>query len=378
MDIRSCRLTSAAPIRPPVNCRHNVTNPRCISALIGSAAAPDATIATLETDEQSARRIAGLFAESFAPTMSPSALSDAGRGSWRVALYFAPPTTRRRCALWRRSPAHAAAAALRFERVAAKDWVAREPRRTEAGRGRPLHRARRARPRRHCAQPHRHRDRSGARLRHRPSRHHARLPAGARPPVQVVARRQGRAAHSRSRHRLGRARHRRRPRVCAGACWQPTSMRLRCAWRAPTPGSTASAPLVALVQADGVTAPAIRARAPFDLVFANILLEPLQRLAAPLTKIVAPGGRVVLSGLLTAQANAALAAYRALRLERRIELDGWTTLVLRRGRSAARAVARCRRRPIDCPHVRGAFPIVRGSRRARRQRAAARGACGRS
>jgi ribosomal protein L11 methyltransferase len=89
--------------------------------------------------------------------------------------------------------------------------------------------------------------------------------------------------------------------------------------------------LVTVATAVGVTAPAIRAQAPFDLVFANILLEPLQRLAAPLAKIVAPGGRVVLSGLLTAQANAALAAYHAFRLERRIVLDGWTTLVLKPG-----------------------------------------------
>ena len=91
-------------------------------------------------------------------------------------------------------------------------------------------------------------------------------------------------------------------------------------------------PLVTLATAAGVTAPAVRARAPFDLVFANILLEPLQRLAAPLAKIVTPGGRVVLSGLLTAQANAALAAYHAFPLERRIVLDGWTTLVLKRSR----------------------------------------------
>ncbi len=90
-------------------------------------------------------------------------------------------------------------------------------------------------------------------------------------------------------------------------------------------------PLVEVVHATGVNAPAIRACAPFHLVFANILLEPLQRLAAPLTGIVAPGGRVVLSGLLTAQANAALAAYRGFRLERRIVLDGWITLVLVRG-----------------------------------------------
>ena len=69
------------------------------------------------------------------------------------------------------------------------------------------------------------------------------------------------------------------------------------------------------------------ARAPFDLIFANILLRPLQRLAAPLRRLTAPGARVVLSGLLASQANAAIAAYRALALTRRIDLDGWTTLV---------------------------------------------------
>jgi ribosomal protein L11 methyltransferase len=88
--------------------------------------------------------------------------------------------------------------------------------------------------------------------------------------------------------------------------------------------------LVEVAKADGVTGQRVRARAPFDLVFANILLGPLQRLAAPLTKLIAPGGRVVLSGLLTSQASAALSAYHPLALERRIDLDGWTTLVMRR------------------------------------------------
>jgi ribosomal protein L11 methyltransferase len=72
----------------------------------------------------------------------------------------------------------------------------------------------------------------------------------------------------------------------------------------------------------------LRAAAPFDLIFANILLGPLQRIAAPLRRLTAPGARVVLSGVLPTQANAALAAYRPLALERRVELDGWTTLVL--------------------------------------------------
>jgi ribosomal protein L11 methyltransferase len=91
-----------------------------------------------------------------------------------------------------------------------------------------------------------------------------------------------------------------------------------------------AAPLIDVVRADGVTSGSVRARAPYDLIFANILLAPLQRLAGPLTRLAAPGARVVLSGLLSSQANAAIAAYHALVLERRIVLDGWTTLVMRR------------------------------------------------
>jgi ribosomal protein L11 methyltransferase len=90
------------------------------------------------------------------------------------------------------------------------------------------------------------------------------------------------------------------------------------------------APLVRVCRANGVAAADIRGGAPFDLVFANILLAPLQRLAAPLTGIVAPHGRIILSGLLNAQAAAARAAYPHFALERRIAVDGWSTLVLRR------------------------------------------------
>jgi ribosomal protein L11 methyltransferase len=103
--------------------------------------------------------------------------------------------------------------------------------------------------------------------------------------------------------------------------------------------------MIEVVQADGVTAQSLRRRAPFALVFANILLGPLQRVAAPLRKLTAPGGRIVLSGLLRAQANAALAAYRPFALERRIDLDGWTTLVLARPARRHHAVAGRRRGP---------------------------------
>ena len=75
-----------------------------------------------------------------------------------------------------------------------------------------------------------------------------------------------------------------------------------------------------------------RLRGPFDLVFANILLTPLKRLAAPIAGVLAPDAHVILSGLLGAQKSAALTAYRAqgLALAAQIPLDEWITLVLRR------------------------------------------------
>jgi len=100
--------------------------------------------------------------------------------------------------------------------------------------------------------------------------------------------------------------------------------------------------LVEIIQANGVSDRRMQVRAPFDLIFANILLRPLKQLASPIRRVAAPGARVVVSGLLSSQASAALAAYRGrgLVLERRISLDGWVTLVLVR---PARRVAR--RRP---------------------------------
>jgi ribosomal protein L11 methyltransferase len=93
-------------------------------------------------------------------------------------------------------------------------------------------------------------------------------------------------------------------------------------------------PWVRTVRADGLRAPALRAAGPFDLIVANILARPLKALAADVAAHLAPGGRAVLSGFLAADAAAVLAAYRArgLGLERRIALDGWHTLVLRRRR----------------------------------------------
>lgn len=94
-----------------------------------------------------------------------------------------------------------------------------------------------------------------------------------------------------------------------------------------------AAPFITLAHAVGTRSRAIRNHGPYDLIFANILLGPLTRLAVAVRRLAAPGARVVLSGLLPSHANAALAAYRAqgLVLEKRIPLDGWMTLILRRG-----------------------------------------------
>jgi ribosomal protein L11 methyltransferase len=84
------------------------------------------------------------------------------------------------------------------------------------------------------------------------------------------------------------------------------------------------------IRAAGLDARVFRERAPFRLIFANILLEPLKALATPMSRLVARNGHVVLSGLLAGQASAALASYRArgLVLARRVPLEGWITLVL--------------------------------------------------
>jgi ribosomal protein L11 methyltransferase len=293
----------------------------------------DTTIATLETDEQSARRLADLFAEGFAADDVAVSLVDAGQGSWRVMVYFRHAVDRQ--SVRDLAAAAGATVAPRFERLAQKDWV-RESlvglRPVKAGRF-IVHGAH---------------DRNGI------------------PPNRIGIEIEAALAFGTGHHgttrgcllaldrmtksfRGGKA----APRILdlgtgSGVLAIAAARALRRRVLATDIDAAAvrvaranaalnrAGALVTLATARGVTAPAIRARAPFDLVFANILLEPLQRLAAPLARIVAPGGRIVLSGLLTAQANAALAAYRGFALERRITLDGWTTLLMKRPRTAKR------------------------------------------
>ena len=88
--------------------------------------------------------------------------------------------------------------------------------------------------------------------------------------------------------------------------------------------------LVEAICATGFGAREFKERGPFDLVLANILANPLKRLATPMRAHLDSGATVILSGLLPSQASGVIAVYRAngLVLRRRIELEGWTSLLL--------------------------------------------------
>ncbi|MEA3064366.1 MAG: ribosomal protein methyltransferase [Sphingomonadales bacterium] len=91
-----------------------------------------------------------------------------------------------------------------------------------------------------------------------------------------------------------------------------------------------------LLVAEGMDHPRLRARSPFDLVIANILAGPLIALAPSVAKAIAPGGRLILAGLLDHQAPAVAGAYRrqGLMLTGRVEGGEWPTLVMRKRRIA--------------------------------------------
>jgi ribosomal protein L11 methyltransferase len=285
----------------------------------------DTTIATLIADEQSARRITDCFAEAFFADEAAVSLVHAGQGRWCVTCYFRANVNEAAVrALAIAVAGVAAGKALRFERIAAKDWVAESLLRLKpitAGRF-VVHGAHD----RGCAPPNRFGIEIEAALAFGTGHHGSTrgcllaldqlckfakarriLDLGAGSGVLAIA-----AARAFRRRVLASDIDSHAVRIARD------NARLN-----------GSAPFVRVCRAAGLAAADIRAGAPFDLVFANILLAPLQKLAGPLTRIVAPRGRVILSGLLNAQANAARAAYPNFKLERRIMLEGWTTLVLK-------------------------------------------------
>jgi ribosomal protein L11 methyltransferase len=85
---------------------------------------------------------------------------------------------------------------------------------------------------------------------------------------------------------------------------------------------------------EGYANPRLRAAGPFDLITANILADPLCGLARATARHLAPGGALVLSGLLDRQAPRVIEAHRDvhLRLLDQIPIGIWTTLILTRRR----------------------------------------------
>ena len=84
--------------------------------------------------------------------------------------------------------------------------------------------------------------------------------------------------------------------------------------------------------ADGMGSPLLAARAPFDLIIANILAGPLIDLAPDIAAIAGAKSQLVLAGLLGTQAHAVARAYRrqGYRLAERLDLGDWAILRLRK------------------------------------------------
>jgi ribosomal protein L11 methyltransferase len=319
--------------------------------------AAETTLATLITDEQSAWRLANIFAEGFLADEVAVSLVDAGGDGWRLSLHFRAAldedTIR---AIATQAGGADAGRTLQFERIGPKDWV------QESLRGlKPIAAGRFVVHGAHdrAFVPHNkigieieaglafgtghHGTTRGCLLALDALCKSRNRPTSRIPPSRRKAQGWGRNKASGRMLDLGTgsgvlaiaaARALRRPILATDV--DADAVRIAQA----NVRLNRAAGTIRVCRANGVATPAIRRHAPFDLAFANILLGPLRRLAAPLSQLIPPGGRVVLSGVLESQAKAALAAYHELALERRIVLDGWTTLVLKRP-----AVARRGRRP---------------------------------
>ena len=100
-------------------------------------------------------------------------------------------------------------------------------------------------------------------------------------------------------------------------------------------------PWVRPVVARGVLHPDLQAGGPYDLIFANILARPLRSLAPSICALASAEADVILSGLLGPDVPGVLSSYAAqgFTLQKRINLEGWACLRLRRGGAAPRPFA---------------------------------------
>ena len=307
----------------------------------GSPDAAETAVARLFTDAAAARKIIDAIAESFAAEQAAAAAFEEPDGRWSVAVHFRHlPDKRPLHALIAAAAGSATADTLVFDTLAPTDWVrkgleALEP--VEAGRF-AVHGAHDA----GRVSPNRNRVQIEAALAFGTGHHGT--TRGCLLALDRIAKKQTR------RRSIGATGRRRRKSsvldigtgtgvlaLAAAKAFRRTVLASDIDARAvriarENAHINGMASYVEVIHAAGLGARKFRQRAPFPLIFANILLQPLQELATPMARLVAPNGEIVLSGLLSAQAACALASYRArgLVLARRVRLDGWTTLVLAR------------------------------------------------
>lgn len=91
-------------------------------------------------------------------------------------------------------------------------------------------------------------------------------------------------------------------------------------------------PQVSCYLSEGFQSEILRNKAPYDVITANILADPLIQLAADMNRYVSKNGIIILSGLLATQADAVGKAYQAVSFEEidRYPIDDWMTLVLKK------------------------------------------------
>jgi len=290
----------------------------------------------LSCDEAAARRIAAIIVETFDPAATAAAAfektpetSGSNKSPWIVEAYFgAPPDEANVLALVAAAAGDAAARAATFDRVDERDWVAASLEGLK-----PV--------------------RAGRFIVHGA---HGRDAAKANDiAIEIEAALAfGTGHHGSTRgclHMLGRVARKRRPRaildlgtgsgilaiaaaklfkrkICAGDI-DPVCVKAAAA----NAKRNRVASFVRPVLAKGATHSVLRSGRPYDLVLANILARPLCGLAPQIARLTAPRAEIILSGLVGRDVPGVAAAYRTrgFALARLIDIDGWATLLMRRG-----------------------------------------------
>ncbi len=290
----------------------------------------------LACGEAAARNIADIVAESFDPATTaaaafaekPDLASFESKSPWIVEAYFgAPPDEAKVRALIAVVAGEAAARAAAFSTIAVRDWVA-----SSLAGLKPV--------------------RAGRFLIHG-AHERASLPAGGIPIEIEAALAFGTGHHGSTQGcllMLERAARQRRPRAIldlgtgSGILAIAAAKLFKCAAYAcdidpicvaaalANAKQNGAARYVRPVLAKGAAHPRLRQGAPYGLVTANILARPLRDLAPAIARLTLPAADVILSGLIAGDVPSIISAYRlqGFSLARRIDIEGWATLLMRR------------------------------------------------